>query len=115
MYRTILLRNGFDVGEAAEGAQALAAIERRIPDLIVAEYGLPMPDPSRSLAEMLGRDPRTAAIPILTVTAWATPEYIAAAKAEGAVRVIPKPMTPRDLLAVVREIVGQRAADQTCS
>src|ERR1044071_7174766 len=65
-----LKQAGFDILTAAEGAEALKKARVALPNLIVLDLMLPEID-GLEVCKMLRRDPATAAIPIVMVTAKA--------------------------------------------
>jgi|GEM_PF-5113199 len=85
-----LTRAGYVVRVAADGLQALALIEKRTPDLVVADLDMPIMD-GPALAAALRGQPTTASIPVVLVTAGlqsdAPPRM---AEAAGVHAVIPK-------------------------
>lgn len=90
---------GYDVDEAANGADALLAIERRLPDLILLDMRMPVLDGWGFAAELQRREVQ---IPIVVMTAardaarWAT--EIAASAA------LPKPFGFEDLIQTVQDV-----------
>jgi two-component system alkaline phosphatase synthesis response regulator PhoP len=105
LIRFLLVRAGCDVRAAGSGRAALEAIQSCPPDAIVLDLMLPDLD-GFSLCEILRRDPVTAKIPILILTAWATPDAKAHGLGLGARAYLTKPFRPRELVERVREIVG---------
>src|SRR5213079_1724230 len=62
---------GFDVVTAEDGKAALSQVRRKIPDLILLDLMLPEID-GLELCKTLRKDPATAAIPIIMLTARAS-------------------------------------------
>ena len=80
----------------ADSALGAAALARRLqPDLILLDLGLPYRSGASLLAE-LKADPRTAAIPVLVVSAAA--ESLSDERRALAAAVVSKPFSPRALL-----------------
>ncbi len=102
----ILAHVGYRCAEAAAGDAALKGMRLELPDLVISENPAAMHG-GRDLAAAL-RD--RIWIPLLVVTSRATPPELAHAAAEGAVRVVAKPITPREVLAIVRELLGEPSA-----
>jgi CheY-like chemotaxis protein len=73
-----------------------------LPDLILLDLNLP-DMPGVEALRRLRADPTTAAIPVVVVSADATPGQIARLEAEGAVSYLAKPFDIADLLALVDE------------
>ncbi len=65
-----LKQSGFDVVTAADGADALKKAHSALPSLIVLDLMLPEVD-GLEVCKMLRRDPATASVPIVMVTAKA--------------------------------------------
>ena len=68
LVRYHLSRIGLNVVTAANGRQALSAIESRKPDLLLLDLMLPDID-GFGVCEILRRKPETATIPIILLTA----------------------------------------------
>jgi CheY-like chemotaxis protein len=96
MYAVALALDGFQTVEAADGAQALARIAERVPDVIVTDLHLPRVD-GLELCERLKSDVRTQHVPIVALTGAALEEQVQRAHRAGCARVLIKPFPP-DLL-----------------
>ena len=70
-----LRREGYDVICAGDGREALEAVHRQAPDLILLDLALPVMDGLTCLAA-LRQDPRTRHIPVIALTAMAEREAI---------------------------------------
>jgi serine/threonine protein kinase/CheY-like chemotaxis protein len=70
--------------EAADGAQAVAAIAREKFDLIVTDYNMPFMD-GRGLVGYLKQNPATASVPIIMVTTETDPGKLEAVRRLGVV------------------------------
>jgi CheY-like chemotaxis protein len=95
----------FGVAEADGGADAVEHATREQPDVILLDVVMPDPDGPAVLAA-LRRDPRTAGIPVIFLTALADPAEKERLKALGASAVIEKPFDPRGLASQVRAALG---------
>ncbi|TPG28111.1 response regulator [Mycobacterium hodleri] len=101
-YLARLLREaGYDVDEVGDGRQALDVIGIRTPDLVVSDVMMPVLDGLELLAA-LRSDPRTAAMPVLLLSARAGQEASIEALEYGADDYLVKPFAAADLLARVR-------------
>jgi two-component system, cell cycle sensor histidine kinase and response regulator CckA len=99
--RAALDHGGHRVLEAADGRQALALVQDRHPDLIIADVLMPGMDGYEFVRE-LRADPVTAATPVLFYTANFAPEEAGPlAEAYGVATVLPKSASPLELLAAV--------------
>jgi len=102
-----LTRVGCDVVTASNGRDALQAVARRRPDLILLDLMLPDID-GFGVCEILRRDPATATIPILLLTAWATDDARNFGLELGAIDYLTKPFSPRELTRRVQWILSLR-------
>jgi two-component system, OmpR family, alkaline phosphatase synthesis response regulator PhoP len=102
-----LTRAGYDVITAASGAEALAAVQKSKPDLILLDLMLPDID-GFGVCELLRRQPDTAMIPIVILTAWATHDARHLGLELGALDYLTKPFSPRDLVDRVRRLLEMR-------
>ena len=92
--------SAFDVDTAATGAAALAAADRRTPDVILLD--LQLPDMSGlEVARRLKASPQTASIPLIAVTGMGGTKDHDAARRAGFSQIAVKPCPPADLLAKI--------------
>ncbi len=103
---------GFDVLTAADGAEALKKARSGSPSLIVLDLMLPEVD-GLEVCKMLRRDPATAAIPIVMVTAKAAELDRILGLELGADDYITKPFSPRELVLRVKKILERGRAEGT--
>ena len=99
--RRIFERAGHEVADAGNGATALEAVHRSLPDLMVTDMMMPVMG-GAELIRRLRADPATALLPILAVTGDAH-------LAEGSDAVLSKPWKSRELLAAATELMAQKA------
>ena len=91
----VLTEAGFDVvGQASDGEAAVELVRELLPDLVVMDITMPKLD-GLSAAEMIGKE-RLA--PVVMLTAFAQPEFVARASEAGAIAYVVKPFTPERLL-----------------
>ena len=95
-----LLSSRYEVEAVADGAAALAAIERHAPDLVLSDIMMPRVD-GLELLTRLRSDPRTSTFPIIFLSARAGEEARAEGLQTGADDYLIKPFTARELLARV--------------
>ena len=94
----ILRDNGFDVvGEAADGATAVALATELRPDLVVMDVKMPQLD-GISAAEQLAKNHIA---PVVLLTAFSQKELVERASEAGALAYVVKPFTPSDLLPAI--------------
>jgi two-component system phosphate regulon response regulator PhoB len=98
---------GFTPLFAKDGCKALAAARADRPDLIVLDLMLPEVD-GLEVCKILRRDPLTAAIPILMLTARAAEMDRVIGLELGADDYVTKPFSPRELVLRIRKLL-QRA------
>ncbi len=90
--------------EAADGAQALERIKRRIPDLMVLDLMLPGM-PGLQICRQMRVERDTAHLPILIVTAKGTEVDKVLGLEMGADDYVVKPFSPRELVARVKALL----------
>ena len=90
------------ISEAVNGVEALAAVAKQRPDLILMDIQLPVMDGYEATSRIKA-DPTLSAIPIIAVTSYALSGEEAKARAAGCDDYVPKPYSPRQLLAKIRE------------
>ena len=104
---TLLLYNaGHSVTGAVDAESGLALARADLPDLILMDIQLPGMDGLAATA-LLKRDPATAAIPVIALTAMAQMEDQAKAKAAGCDGYIAKPLSIRGLYSAIEVLLPQ--------
>jgi len=92
---------GYDLTEAEDGEEAIAAVARRRPDLILMDIQLPVMD-GYEATRRIRTNPDLRSVPIIAVTSYALAGDENKALAAGCDGYVTKPYSPRDLLAKVR-------------
>ena len=92
------------VGEAENGAEAVALAASEAPDLIVMDIRMPEMN-GLDAAARIRQSPKTGAIPILAATAKAMPGDREKCLASGCSGYIAKPFTHRELGAAIRGLL----------
>jgi DNA-binding response OmpR family regulator len=92
---------GYEYRPAHDGATALAAVRERIPSLIILDLMLPDTD-GFEVARQLKSDEKTAAVPILMLTALDRDEQRKRGIAAGAVKYMTKPFDPDQLIDAIQ-------------
>jgi two-component system cell cycle response regulator DivK len=100
--RDLLGSVGYEMDEAENGEQALAAVKARRPDLILMDIQLPVLD-GYEATRRIKADPQLKSIPIIVVTSYALSGDEAKARASGCDAYVTKPYSPRQLLAKIKE------------
>jgi two-component system phosphate regulon response regulator PhoB len=99
-----LQQAGYAVVTAADGAEALSKARASQPSLIVLDLMLPEVD-GLEVCKMLRRDPATAGIPIVMLTAKAAEIDRVLGLELGADDYITKPFSPRELVLRVKKLL----------
>ncbi|MEO2006337.1 MAG: response regulator, partial [Candidatus Poribacteria bacterium] len=107
-----LLSEGLDVVSATNGAEALAAAAREIPDLVLLDVSMPDLD-GFEVMQALREDPATARIPVIMLTARAQIGDKLRGLSSGADDYITKPFEPADVVARVTAALGASRANGT--
>jgi len=94
---------GFQVRACSSGAEALSTVEEFAPQLALLDVMMPEIDGPGVLARLRER-PATAALPVIFLTAKATPQESERLRALGAVGVLSKPFDPLTLHEQLRTI-----------
>ena len=97
-----LLTSDYEIDEAVDGAQALAAVAKRRPDLILMDIQLPVID-GYEATRRIKADSALQSIPIIAITSYALGEDEMRARSAGCDDFVAKPYSPRQLLAKVRQ------------
>ena len=99
--RDLLANAGYDMIEAENGEEALAAVTKRRPDLILMDIQLPIMD-GYEATRRIRTNPDLKSVPIIAVTSYALAGDEDKALAAGCDGYVSKPYSPRELLAKVR-------------
>jgi two-component system cell cycle response regulator DivK len=100
--RDLLTASGYELIEAVDGEQGLAAAQKERPDLILMDIQLPGID-GYEVTRRIKADEALRSIPIIAVTSYALSGDDQKAFAAGCDAYVTKPFSPRDLLAKIRE------------
>src|SRR6188768_3378057 len=100
--RDLLTSTGYELIEAENGEEALAALEKRRPDLILMDIQIPIID-GYEVTRRIKADPALRSIPIIAVTSHAIGGGEEKARAAGCNDFVAKPFSPRQLLAKIKE------------
>jgi len=100
--RDLLTSADYELTEAENGEEALAAVSKQRPDLILMDIQLPIMD-GYEATRRIKANPAWNAIPIIVVTSYALSGDEAKARDAGCDAYVTKPYSPRLLLAKIRE------------
>ena len=109
LLRDVLVATGYRTLEATTGAEAVEVAAAHTPDLVLMDIQLPDIDGVQAL-HRLRADDRTAAIPVLAVTAQAMQGDRQLFLAAGFDGYVAKPVNVRELIGTVREHCDQGGA-----
>ena len=102
-------RAGFTVRDAGSAEKALRALDEALPDLLIIDWMLPGMS-GVELARRLRRDPRTADLPLLMLTARGEESDKLKSFDAGVDDYVTKPFSPRELVARVRALLRRAGA-----
>src|SRR4051794_27915820 len=101
LFSRLLRGDGFEVRAAADGRAALDCLEDFEPDLVLTDLMMPALD-GLGLLRQLRSMPGTAAVPVVVMSAGATPEAEREARSAGAAEFLTKPVDS----AMLRDCIG---------
>lgn len=97
------------VGEAANGAEGIAAVERCRPHLVITDVRMPCMDGIEMLRELRRKQYK---IQVILLTAYSDFEYARCALKLGAADYLLKPFQPQELLSAVSHIFHREMEQQ---
>jgi PAS domain S-box-containing protein len=109
LLQTQLKRSGYGVVVAYDGEQALAEVERNLPDLIILDVMMPGLD-GFDVCRQIKSDPRTWFVPVILLTALDRIEDRIHGIEAGADEFLSKPFNREELLARVRSLLRLKGA-----
>jgi two-component system cell cycle response regulator DivK len=104
--RDLLSSVGYELIEAADGAEGVAMAQSQRPDLILMDIQLPEMD-GYEATRRIRAIPELARVPIIAVTSYALSGDEAKTRAAGCDGYVAKPFSPRQLLAKIREFLPE--------
>jgi two-component system, OmpR family, alkaline phosphatase synthesis response regulator PhoP len=108
LVRYHLARAGHQVTVAASGWEAIEAVRRERPDLILLDLMLPDLD-GFGVCEILRQEVDSATIPVIILSAWSSPDTRNLGLELGALDYLTKPFSPGELVERVNRFVSGRA------
>jgi two-component system cell cycle response regulator DivK len=100
--RDALASAHYEIIDAENGEEALAALVRQRPDLMLMDLELAVLDGYETIRRIKA-DPSLRAIPIIAITSYELSEDEAKARAAGCDGFVTEPVTPHELLAKIQE------------
>ena len=106
-FRVLLERGeGIEVvGEAADGAEAIEAVRRTRPDVVLMDIRMPVLDGLEATRRIV-TDERLAGVRVVMLTTYELDEYVFEALRSGASGFLLKDIDPADLRQAVRVVAG---------
>ena len=105
--RHLLEENGFEVTTAADGRQALEAVRKRKPSLLISDIVMPNMD-GYELCREIKSDAGLKDLPVILLTSLSSPEDIIKGLQCGADNFIKKPYNEKHLLSRIDYILANR-------
>jgi two-component system cell cycle response regulator DivK len=112
MYGDYLRHLGFVVLSARDGLEGMEATRSRLPSVVVMDVSLPKLD-GLEATKRLKADSRTAAIPVIVLTAHVEKSMLASAEESGCDAFVTKPCIPADLVLAIEGVMdGQSRVER---
>jgi two-component system, cell cycle response regulator DivK len=105
LYVEHLRMSGFDVIEAANGAEAIDHTSARQPDVVLMDLSMPVVDGWEATRRLKG-DVTTAHIPVVALTAHDGSGELERATLAGCDWFVPKPCPPHALVMEIRRVLN---------
>jgi two-component system response regulator HydG len=100
--KDVLRLHGWDVDGAANGAEAIAAVDRRSYTAVLMDVRMPGLDGVAAFHQIHLRRPT---MPVLLMTAYAADHVIADAMQSGVTRILPKPLDLKHILGLLDDVL----------
>ena len=111
LIRFNLKASGYEVLTAEDGEEALAKARKFSPDMILLDVMIPEID-GLEVCKILRRDPATASLPIIMLTAKASEIDRVLGLEFGADDYVTKPFSPRELMLRVRNLLKRKESSK---
>jgi DNA-binding response OmpR family regulator len=105
LVKAVLERSGYEVVAVSDGAQALASVDKRKPDLAVLDITMPEID-GLEVLRRLRADTRTSGLPVVLLSAQVQEVDVDRGFATGASAYLKKPFSPRELTERVAALLS---------
>jgi DNA-binding response OmpR family regulator len=106
MIAMFMKMDGYDTAEAEDGVDALEKVAKRQPDAIILDVMMPIMD-GITMCKQLRSNPATASIPVLMLSGRSQLGAEEEGLDAGANAYMKKPMEPKEMMTVLREIMMQ--------
>jgi CheY-like chemotaxis protein/HPt (histidine-containing phosphotransfer) domain-containing protein len=108
----VLTRAGHEVEVVGDGAAAVEAIRKRAFDLVLLDLQMPQMDGIKAAQAIRGMSGHSRDVPIIALTARASPKDAERCRAAGMNDHVAKPISAGDLVALVDRWLETRSAEQ---
>jgi CheY-like chemotaxis protein len=100
---------GFEVEIAGNGVEALAAIKRKVPDIVLTDLEMPEMNGLKLVENIRASYP---AIPVILMTAFGSEEIAALALQKGAASYVPKRYLNQDIVSTLESVLSVAQAER---
>jgi two-component system chemotaxis response regulator CheY len=110
MVRKVIEISGLDIGqivEAANGSEALEAIEKNWIDVVVADINMPVMTGAEMVKQMVARD-FMATTPVIIVSSEKSAKRMEELKQLGVKAYLNKPFRPEEIKQVIGDVLRER-------
>src|SRR5436190_12413618 len=103
-----LTNAGYKVTEASDGQQGLELARAAMFDIVVTDLVMPVKEGVETILTLRRERPR---LPIIAISSGVTNSklYLDIAGKIGAKRMLPKPFTPKELIALIQQVLEEEA------
>ena len=107
LLRTFLTSEGFEVEEAADGNEALDAITRQPPDVVILDLSMPAPQGMEVLQRLknMAIRPRPR---VIVLTAYGSIQLAVQAMRLGALDFLEKPSSPEKIVETIKRVLREK-------
>jgi DNA-binding response OmpR family regulator len=105
----LMQQSGYEIRVARDGEEALQAVREWKPDLVLLDVMLPLRD-GFEVCQKIREDAETASTRVIMITAKGREVEVAKGLAVGADAYVTKPFSTKELVAQVRETLGDADA-----
>ncbi len=109
--RELILRTlskaGYDVLSAEDGVEGLSVFRENHPDLVITDIVMPQKEGLQTIIELRQQSPAVKVIAMSGGGRHANEDYLKLARKLGAHRTVSKPFMRDEMLAAVREVLGE--------
>ena len=99
-------KGNYEVIVASDGEMALELIRQEKPDLVISDIMMPKMT-GFELFEALRKDEEIKDTPFIILTAKGQDSYFEEGQEKGILHILTKPFSPKALLAIAKEILGE--------